>query len=103
MKALKKALLLFLAVSVVVGSSYSTGWALDTSWNENDPMTDGWNMIDVVVARPFGIAAAILGSAVFIVSLPFTIPTGSVSNAADMFIVNPLRISIDRKFPDEEM
>ncbi len=103
MKALKRALLLFLAVSMVVGSSYSTGWALDTSWNENDPETDGWNMIDIVVARPFGIAAAVLGSAVFIVSLPFTIPKGSVGNAADMFIVNPLKFSFTRPFPDEDM
>lgn len=103
MKALKMSLLVFLAACMVVGSSYSAGWAMDTSWNENDPMTDGWNMIDIVLARPIGVAAGILGSAVFIASLPFTIPTGSVGNAANMFIVNPFKFSFAREFPDENM
>lgn len=103
MKGLRTALLLFLIVSLVIGGLYSTGWAVDYSWNENDPETDGWNTLDLLVARPIGIAAGIVGSAFFILSLPFTIPTGSVGDAAKMFVVKPFKFSFVREFPDEDM
>jgi hypothetical protein len=50
-----------------------------------------------------GVAAWILGSGVFVLSLPFTIPTGSVDDAAQMFVVKPFKFSFGREFPDEDM
>jgi len=56
-----------------------------------------------LIARPMGIAAGIIGTGVFILSLPFTIPTKSVDEAAQMFVVRPFKFSFVRKFPDDNM
>jgi hypothetical protein len=105
MKGLKKILLLLLTVSLIMGSLYSTGWAGDTKdkWVREDPVGQGWSAMDIIFARPLGIAAGIVGTAIFIVSLPFTIPTGGVADAADMFIVKPFQFSFTREFPDEDI
>ena len=106
MKGLKKILLLLLTVSLIMGSLYSTGWAGDTTkdkWVREDPVGQGWSAMDIIFARPLGIAAGIVGTAIFIVSLPFTIPTGGVADAADMFIVKPFQFSFTREFPDGDI
>jgi hypothetical protein len=100
MKGLKKIFLLLLIISLVMGSLYSTGWAGD-KWSKEDPVGQGWNAIDLIFARPLGVAAGIVGTAIFIVSLPFTIPTGGVADAADMFITKPFQFSFTREFPEE--
>ena len=102
MKRFKKVFLMFMVISLVMVNLYTMGWTED-KWAKDDPITDEWNMMDVLVARPIGIAAGIVGTAVFIVSLPFTIPTSSVDKSADMFIVRPFKFSFVRQFPDDNM
>jgi len=102
MKGFKKIFLLLLTLSLVTGSLYSTGWAGD-KFRKDDPVAQGWSAVDLLVARPFGIAAGILGTAIFVVTLPFTIPSGGVDNAANMFIVQPFQFSFVREFPDEDI
>ncbi len=99
---LKAALAICLIVLAITGS-FSGAWAVDYSWTQDDPVTDEWNAFDVLAARPIGIAAGILGTAVFIATLPFTIPTRSVDRAANMFIVRPFSFSFVRSFPDPDM
>lgn len=104
MKGLKKYSLLLLTLSLITGSLYSTGWAEDKDkWVRNDPIGQEWSAVDLIVARPFGVVAGILGTAVFIATLPFTIPTGGVGDAANMFIVQPFQFSFTREFPDEDI
>ena len=109
MKALKKTLLIFLTLSIIVLSFYSWGWTWD-EWNKNDPVTDEWNVIDLVVARPLGVIATFIGTALFIPSLIFTVPMdatgirkGAVEEAANILIINPGKFSFVREFPDENM
>jgi hypothetical protein len=102
MKGLKKIFLLLLTLSLVMGSLYSTGWAGD-KWAKEDPVGQGWSAIDLIFARPLGVAAGIVGTAIFIVSLPFTIPSGGVADAADMFITKPFQFSFTREFPDGDI
>ena len=102
MKKIKKVFLSLLAVSLVMGCFSSTGWTEDR-WAKEDPVGQGWSLMDVVFARPLGVAAGIAGSAVFVVSLPFTIPTGGVKEAADTFIIKPFQFSFNRKFPDGDI
>ena len=104
MKGLKRFSLLLLTLSLVTGSLYSTGWAENNDkWVRNDPVGQEWSAVDLIVARPIGVIAGILGTAVFIVSLPFTIPTGGVGDAANMFVVQPFQFSFTREFPDENI
>jgi hypothetical protein len=60
-------------------------------------------MADLLIARPLGVIAGIIGSGIFVVSLPFTIPTQSVNEAAQMLVVEPFRFSFVREFPDEDV
>jgi hypothetical protein len=103
MKQLKRILLLWLTLSLVITSLYSVGWAGDNALGRNDPCAHEFNALDVLLARPIGIIAGVVGSAIFVVSLPFTIPTGGVRDAADMFIVKPFQFSFVRQFPDEDI
>lgn len=72
-------------------------------WPPNDASTDLWNVIDLLIARPLGIGAGILGTGVFILSLPYTLPTGGVNEALNTFIIRPFKFSFTRKCPDEDM
>jgi hypothetical protein len=51
-----------------------------------------WAMAgDILVARPFGMVLTLAGSALFVVSLPFTALGGNVKQAADTLVVGPAR------------
>ena len=102
MKELKNPFFFFLIISLVIGSFYSGGLAGE-KWNQDDPLTDEWNMVDLLIARPIGIVAGIVGTGIFILSLPFTIPTNSVEKAANLFIERPFKFSFVREFPDDNM
>jgi hypothetical protein len=104
MEGLKKIFLLLLIFSLVTVSLYSTVWAGDkNNWARDDTVGQQWSTMDIFLARPLGVIAGILGTGVFIVSLPFTIPTGAVGDAANMFIVQPFQFSFTREFPDEDI
>lgn len=113
MKGFKKIFLLLLTLSLVTGSLYSTGWAGE-KFRKDDPVAQGWSTVDLMIARPLGVAAAIGGTGVFIVSLPFTLtvdiishiagsPAGAMNSAAKMLMLEPLKFSFVREFPDEDM
>jgi hypothetical protein len=97
MKRLKRTLFLFLVISLTVGTFCSVGWA------QEDVTKDEWNIMDLFIARPLGFAAGIVGTGLFVVSLPFTVPTGGVNDAAETFITKPFKFSFKREFPDRDM
>jgi hypothetical protein len=113
MKGPKKILLLSLTLSLVMAIFCSTGWPSDY-FGKDDPVAQGWSAVDLLVARPLGVAAAIVGSGVFVLALPFTAtvdivsassgsPATAIGNSARMFILSPLRFSFVREFPDENI
>jgi hypothetical protein len=113
MKGLRKILLFSLTLSLVMASFCATGWASDY-FGKDDPVAQGWGAVDLLVARPLGVAAAVIGSGVFVVALPFTATvdivsasTGSrahaIGDSARMFILSPLKFSFAREFPDENI
>ena len=53
-------------------------------------------IVDGLLLRPAGIVATVLGTAVFVVTLPFSIPTRSVDKAAQKLIVDPARYTFVR-------
>lgn len=93
-----------LILFLVVTGFWSTGWAVgDNTLGRNDPVAHEFYILDILFARPIGVIAGIAGSAIFVVSLPFTIPTGAVRDAADIFIVKPFQFSFVRQFPDDDI
>jgi hypothetical protein len=57
-------------------------------------------VLDVVVMRPLGLVATVLGTALTVVALPFTIPSGSVEASARELIVKPAEYTFKRPLGD---
>ncbi|MCK5881362.1 MAG: hypothetical protein KAG18_05750 [Sinobacterium sp.] len=51
---------------------------------------------DLVVARPVGLVITIVGTAVFLVSLPFSLLGGNVGEAASTLVVGPAKTTFVR-------
>jgi hypothetical protein len=47
--------------------------------------------VDLVIARPLGIVVTTVGTAAFLVSLPFSLAGGNVGQAADKLVKGPAR------------
>lgn len=57
-------------------------------------------LVDAVVVRPLGLVATLLGTALTVVALPFTIPSGSVESSAREWIVRPADYTFKRPLGD---
>jgi hypothetical protein len=99
MKGLRKPIYLFLLISFLIGVLSSNGWAQEEWKVSNDEI----NIMDLFIARPLGIIAAAGGTCLFIASLPFTLPTRSVEESFNLFVVAPWKFSFVRDFPDESI
>ena len=55
---------------------------------------------DLVLVRPGCFAVTIIGSAIFIVALPFAAASGSVKETADTLIVHPAEATFTRPLGD---
>ena len=51
---------------------------------------------DTFIARPFGLASLIVGTAVFIVTMPFALTSGTTKESADALIGEPFRFTFER-------
>ena len=60
------------------------------------PDAAGMMLLDAFLLRPLGLAATALGTAAFIVSLPFSLPTRSADDAAKALVVKPARYTFAR-------
>jgi hypothetical protein len=59
-------------------------------------------VVDAVLARPISFALTLIGSVVFVVSLPVAVPSGSVGKAAQTLVVNPAKDTFTRPLGDFE-
>jgi hypothetical protein len=53
-------------------------------------------ILDLVLLRPIGFVATVLGTAAFVVSLPFTIPLKQTNEAAQKMVVKPGKYTFTR-------
>ncbi len=56
--------------------------------------------VDLILVRPLGIAATVIGTAGFLIALPFTLPTGSAGETAREWIGAPLEYTFNRPLGD---
>ena len=61
-----------------------------------EPNAAGAMLLDAFVLRPLGLAATVLGTAAFIVTLPFSLPTRSADDAAEVLVVKPAKYTFAR-------
>ena len=79
---------LMLLTSIMVSAEEMT-----TTYQQAQPE---YMVADALLLRPMGLAATAIGTAVFIISLPFGLITGSVDQAADALVVEPARYTFVR-------
>jgi hypothetical protein len=58
--------------------------------------------VDVTFARPLSLALTVVGSALFVVSLPFSATSGCVDKAAQTLVVAPAKDTFGRPLGDFE-
>ena len=66
------------------------------------PNAAGAMLADAFLLRPLGLAATVLGTAVFIVTLPFSLPTRSADDAAEVLVVKPAKYTFARPLGEVE-
>ncbi len=63
-------------------------------------------VLDVLLARPLGIASLAIGTAFFFLALPYTIPSWTIGKSADKLIAEPFKFTflrpIGEVWEDEE-
>lgn len=62
----------------------------------------GMMLVDAFLLRPLGIAATIVGTATFLVTLPFSLPTRSADDAAKVLVVKPAQYTFTRPLGEVE-
>jgi len=93
MSAFKPMVIATLVLSLVQPlSSLAAGFDPEMiSPNHGAPPTSGEMVADMLVARPLYAAATVFGTAVFLVSLPFSALGGNVDQAASELVTGPAR------------
>jgi len=56
--------------------------------------------MDALVGRPLGFAATVVGSAIFVVTLPFSATSGSIKSTAEALVLKPGRDTFVRPLGD---
>jgi hypothetical protein len=52
--------------------------------------------VDLIVVRPLGISATVIGAAGFVIALPFTLPTGTTGETAREWVARPFEYTFNR-------
>lgn len=66
------------------------------------PNAAGVMLVDAFLLRPLGLAATVLGTATFVVTLPFSPPTRSADKAAKVLVVKPATYTFARPLGEVE-
>lgn len=83
-------------LAVLLSVTLVAGPALASS--HGNPETPGANamIFDTVFLRPLGLVSTVFGGAVFIVSIPFTLASGSTGVAAEKLVSDPFAYTFTR-------
>ncbi len=88
------ALLLVIALCMPMNLIPGSAYAVD-NYSITGPSPTSM-AVDGLVVRPLGLAATILGTAIYIVTLPFSAAGGNVSEAGDSLVMEPYRMTFRR-------
>lgn len=58
--------------------------------------------LDLIVTRPAGVVATVVGATLFVLALPFTLPNGSVGESACELVKRPAAYTFARPLGDLE-
>ena len=84
-------LMIFAMLFISAGPAFSS-----QELDDDSDLTAGKMTADALVVRPLSFVAMIIGSVVFVVSLPFSIPGGNTKPAFDNLMANPASYTFNR-------
>jgi len=90
------AVLLAASASAAASDNLNAGFSTE---NGNTP-SSGAILMDIVVLRPLSLVGTVLGTAVFIVGLPFEAMSGDVSGPANRLVAQPAKFTFTRPLGD---
>jgi hypothetical protein len=93
-KIIKESMVVLLAVSIVFVPFRIAAGEADTLLNDTPNIES--MIVDLVFARPLGLVATIVGTAFFIVSLPFSALGGNTQTAYEKMVEDPARFTFKR-------
>lgn len=83
-----------LIVAVIMAVSAGQAAAVDPEADRVPTASEVF--IDAALVRPLGVVTLVAGAAVWVVSLPFTLPSGSVGKSTEALIVTPFKHTFKR-------
>jgi len=93
----KKPFVVFLVTTALLASVLGSP-ALASVEGEEGEATATTMAFDLLILRPFGFTALVIGSAFFIVSLPFSVISGNIKEAGKFLVVDPAKYTFTRTF-----
>jgi hypothetical protein len=95
MYKIKKHTLIFLLISALVCVPLGAS-AFAAAQTSNEEITGSTMTADLLLVRPLGIVATVLGCAVFVVSLPFSALGGNTKQASQKLVKEPAEFTFTR-------
>jgi hypothetical protein len=96
MRKITKQPIVFFLIATLVFVPFATS-AVAASQSQGDDVGAGIMTVDLLLVRPVGIVSVIFGTAVFIVSLPFSAIGGNAGSAANKLVAAPFSFTFNRK------
>lgn len=94
---MKKAIIVLITILFTLTSTLS--FAASTLSPESTDKDESM-VLDTLVGRPAGLIATVVGTAVFVVALPFSLLGGNTKDTAKSLVVNPARFTFVRPVGD---
>ena len=95
MRSMVKRSVIFVLVAAMVLVPFATPVLAGTQASK-DNSDAGAMAADFLFARPVGIVAIVAGSAIFVVSLPFSALGGNVKDASQKLVMDPVKFTFKR-------
>ena len=99
MSAFRKQSLIFLVAAVLVltwAASPVLAQQKEYQYVTGEDRTAPAMMFDIVLLRPLGLVATVVGTAFFIITLPFSVLGGNTGEAASALVGAPLKYTFTR-------
>ena len=91
MKSMKKVVCVLVSLMLLVSMSATPLWAAEQPEPSPDEVA-----VDLLLVRPVALCSIVVGSAIFVVGLIFTIPTGNVALSGKKLVVEPVKYTFSK-------
>lgn len=97
-KTAKVSMVLVTIAALVCIPLHGTAWAHESY--ALDEMSAETMTVDALLVRPLGLVSMVLGSALFVVSLPFSATGGNIKEVSQKMVAEPTKFTFTRPLGD---